>query len=513
MKVSNPILKGFYPDPSICRVGDDFYLANSSFAYFPGVPIFHSKDLAHWEQIGHVLDRKEQLPLNNVKHSNGIFAPTIRYHEGTFYMITTNVSAGGNFLVTAKDPSGPWSNPYYLGDEATGIDPSLFFDEDGSCYYVGTRPNPKGVTYNGDWEIWVQELDLHTMKLTGESSYLWKGALKEVIWPEGPHLYKKDDYYYLMIAEGGTGPNHSITIARSKNLRGPYENNPNNPILTHWHLGKKYPIVYVGHGDLVDDKQGNWYVIMLASRRCEGYTNLGRETFLAKVVWEDGWPIVNEGVGKLEDVVDIELPSCEVLKRKHCYHFYTKELEQSFVCLRNPKESMYEILEKEGVLRLFLQPETLTELASPTYLGVRQEEYDYMVSTHVAFVPQQVQEEAGIAIVQSNLYHMRFVLKSKDDAVYLCLISVQDGKDVILKEEKISAKQVELEIINHGQKADFIYKENGNRVLFLKEVDMRSLSTEVAGGFTGCTIGMYASSNGKESQTYADFHWFSYENI
>jgi beta-xylosidase len=155
----NPILPGFYPDPSICRVGEDFYLVNSSFAYFPGVPIWHSNNLARWEQIGNVLDRNSQLPLDKSGHSGGIFAPTIRYHNGIFYMITTNVSGGGNFIVTATKPEGPWSEPYLLGGEAQGIDPSLFFDQDGTCYYVGTRPNPEGVRYNGDWEIYVQKLD------------------------------------------------------------------------------------------------------------------------------------------------------------------------------------------------------------------------------------------------------------------------------------------------------------------------------------------------------------------
>ena len=160
--VKNPILCGFYPDPSICRAGEDYYIVNSSFVYGPGVPVFHSRDLAHWEQIGNILDRKEQFPVKGSEISEGIYAPTIRYHNGTFYMITTNVSYGGNFIVTAKNPAGPWSDPYYLGEEAPGIDPSLFFDDDGKCYYCGTRPNPEGVRYNGDWEIWVQELDLNT---------------------------------------------------------------------------------------------------------------------------------------------------------------------------------------------------------------------------------------------------------------------------------------------------------------------------------------------------------------
>ena len=202
----NPVLSGFYPDPSICRVGEDYYMVNSSFAYFPGIPVFHSRDLAHWEQIGNALDREEQLPLSGSEISRGIFAPTIRYHEGTYYIITTNVDHGGNFVITAQDPKGPWSVPHYLGDAAEGIDPSLFFDEDGKCYYVGTRPNPSGVRHNGDWEIWIEELDLHAMCLKGAGTAVWKGALKDCIWPEGPHLYKKDGWYYLMIAEGGTGP-------------------------------------------------------------------------------------------------------------------------------------------------------------------------------------------------------------------------------------------------------------------------------------------------------------------
>ncbi|MDE7283954.1 MAG: family 43 glycosylhydrolase, partial [Lachnospiraceae bacterium] len=199
----NPILPGFCPDPSICRVEDDYYIVTSSFAYFPGVPIYHSKDLAHWEQIGHVLTRESQLPLNGCGHSEGIFAPVLRYHKGTFYMITTNISGGGNFIVTADKPEGPWSEPYFLGDAAKGIDPSLYFEDDADgnthCYYIGTRPNSNGVSYNGDWEIWLEELDLETMQLRGDGKKVWKGAMNGVIWPEGPHLYKKDGFYLALL--------------------------------------------------------------------------------------------------------------------------------------------------------------------------------------------------------------------------------------------------------------------------------------------------------------------------
>lgn len=510
---TNPILKGFYPDPSICRVGEDFYLVHSSFAYFPGVPIFHSKDLVNWEQISHVLDRKSQLPLENCGHSRGIFAPTIRYHLGKFYMITTNVSSGGNFIVTANEPTGPWSEPYYLGEEAQGIDPSLFFDEDGTCYYVGTRPNQEGVRYNGDWEIWVQEVDLTSMKLVGESTKLWKGALNGVIWPEGPHFYKKGDYYYLMIAEGGTGPNHSITVARSKKVTGPYENNPNNPILTHRHLGNDYPIRYVGHGDLIDDINGNWYVVMLASRPYKGYTNLGRETFIAKVTWEQDWPVINAGIGKLEQEVILPLEEVRKLPKSSTYHFTTNQLDFSFVMLRNPKEKMYSLTDRENYLRLFLFQESLKEESNPSYLAVRQKDYFYQASTYLEFEAEHELEEAGLCVLQSNLYHVRFVKRKEENKEWIMLIICENGVDKILIKEEVNAKKIELKIVNRGQEADFYYRVKEEFKKLLENVDMHLLSTEIAGGFTGCTIGMYATSNGNESSNYADFAWLSYENL
>ncbi|HHE72603.1 MAG TPA: glycoside hydrolase family 43 protein, partial [Chloroflexi bacterium] len=281
----NPILSGFYPDPSICRVGDDYYLVNSSFEYFPGLPIFHSRDLVHWRQIGHVLDRPEQLNLDGVRPSGGLYAPTIRYHAGTFYVTNTLVDGPGpkgNFIVTATDPAGPWSEPVWL-DDAPGIDPSLFFDEDGRVWYVGNRHAFEG-HYPGHCEIWLQELDLENMTLVGERYLLWDGALKGAVYAEGPHLYRVNDHYYLMIAEGGTGHDHAVTIARSDSITGPYYPNPRNPILTHRHLGQDYPIVGTGHADLVETQYGEWWMVALAMRPYDGYFyNLGRETFLIPV--------------------------------------------------------------------------------------------------------------------------------------------------------------------------------------------------------------------------------------
>lgn len=511
-RIKNPIISGFYPDPSICAVGEDFYLVTSTFAYFPGVPIFHSRDLINWEQVGNILNRESQLNLEGVGHSQGIFAPTLRYHNGTYYLITTNVSHGGNFIVTAEKPEGPWSDPYWL-EGAEGIDPSLFFDDDGKAYYVGTRPNPDGVRYNGDWEDWVQELDLNTMCLIGESHKIWKGAMRDVIWPEGPHLYKKDGYYYLMIAEGGTGPEHCVTIARSKSIFGKYEGCPRNPIITHRHLGKNYPIKHVGHGDLVKTQDDKWFMVMLASRTCEGYCNTGRETFLAKVIWEDGWPVVNPGVGILELEQEHELLEYKVEPKEACYHFYGKELDTSFVFLRNPSESLYSLADKEGCLRLYLKEQSLKDLDNPAYIGIRQKDYYYMVSTMMEFNPVNEKESAGIAVVQSNEYHMRYeCIKDKEKNI-LQIVECIKGEDVLISKEEICTGKLYLKIVSNGQNLTFYYGNDGVNFKVLQEnVNSKNLSTEVAGGFVGCTIGMYASSNGSPTNNYADFYWFEYKN-
>jgi len=513
---SNPILSGFYPDPSICRVGEDYYLVNSSFAYFPGVPIWHSKNLAEWKQIGNVLDRKSQIPLNNSRHSGGIYAPTIRYYNGIYYLITTNVSGGGNFIVTAEKPEGPWSEPYFLGEEAPGIDPSLFIDSEGTCYYVGTRPNPEGVRYNGDWEIWVQKLDLISMKLIGKSYAIWKGALKDVIWPEGPHLYQKDGYYYLMIAEGGTGPNHAVTVARSKDIFGPYENNPNNPILTHRHLGKDYPIIYVGHGDLVNDTEGNWYMIMLASRRCEGYVGLGRETFLAKVVWEDEWPVVNPGVGKLEALVELPFEGDSPKTRDVQSLKDINTNKYDVVKLRNPKDEFFK--NNNEKIRLKFLPETLKELESPAYLGFRQLEYNYEATLVIEFDMLNEGDETGFVILQSNEYHIKFCIKSEekstDNLLKFQVIKCTNKEDHLLAEKLIPSSELKLgdidrmgiriKVKGHGQKADFIWINSEEEVPMLGNVDIHEMSTEIAGGFVGNTLGVYATSNGTSSENFID---------
>ncbi len=530
----NPIMPGFYPDPSVCAVGKDYYLVNSTFAYFPGLPVLHSKDLVHWEQIGNVMDRASQLPLAGAGHSQGLFAPTIRWHKGTFYVICTNVSHGGNYVVTAENPEGPWSEPHYL-EGADGIDPSLFFDDDGKCYYIGTHPNPEGCRYDGDWYIWIQELDINTWKLVGEHKNVWNGALRGVHWPEGPHLYKKEDYYYILHAEGGTGPEHAVSVCRSKDIWGPYENNFCNPILTHRHLGQAYPVKYVGHGDLFQTPAGEWCMTMLAVRPLEGYTTMGRETFLAKVTWENDWPVVNAGVGRLTDQVEINLPKwlpCQdpdshtsrsrgrnaVPGSDRSYDFaQMNTLGDEFLYLRNPESSHYNLETGKG-LYLTATSATLKEQKSPTYVGIRQQHHAFRMEA--ALEMEQSRDaccnkgdgsdcsakggancncHAGLALLQSNAYHLRLEVNQREVQAILC----QNGQDTIAGSVPLPALQpgnsLRLYLQVDGLRATAGYTADCLDVPVAENLDIRSLSTEVAGGFVGCTAGIYAVT-GKETE-------------
>lgn len=534
----NPILPGFHPDPSICRVGEDYYLVNSTFSYFPGVPIFHSKDLIHWTQIGNILDREEQLNLSETEHSGGIFAPTIRYYQGTYYMITTNVTHGGNFIVTAQKPTGPWSNPYFLED-ADGIDPSLFFDDDGRCYYCGTKGRREGGAFWGDNEIYIQELDLKTMKLIGPSYAAWHGALRDGEWQEGPHIYKKDGFYYLMIAEGGTGLNHAVTIARSKSLTAPFEGCKRNPILTHRHLGKNYPIVNTGHADLVETSTGEWFMVLLASRPCDGFCNLGRETFLVPVTWEDGWPVVNYGIGLVEE------KSFDDSVKRHSIveHFETDELPPYFLYLRNPIKENYSLKDNPSHLRLYSSPIRLVDKNSPTAVFIRQTNFCYSLEAKLLLSPFADSVETGIVLMQSNEFHYRFFItpikENEKNQLSLQLIECKNGIETIIAKENIltlnnpnsgertNQDYIYLKVLSQRQQLSFSYSFNETEYHYLTQnIDASILSTERAGGFVGTCLGVYIGDVHKEDgktefrsfdsqkeDNYVDFDWISYESF
>ncbi len=517
---NNPILPGFYPDPSLCRAGDDYYLVTSTFSYFPGIPVFHSRDLIHWEQIGNVLTRSGQFIFDGNEQSQGIFAPTIRYHDGLFYVITTNVSVhnGMNFIVTAENPAGPWSDPYPLASE--GIDPSLFFDDDGKCYYCGTKERREGSKYYGDNEIYIQELDLKTMKLIGESTAAWHGALRDAVWPEGPHLYKKDGYYYLLISEAGTEYYHAVTIARSKSLREPFKGNRANPILTHRHLGYHYPIVNVGHPDIVETKNGESWMVLLGSRPYGGYyRNLGRETFLVPFIWEDGWPVVNPGKGIVENKIPVpNLPESPVPAPKETTRFNIPELPFHFMYLRNPNPLNYSLTERPGFLRMKCSKEKLTERKSPSYVCVRQQSMSFLAETVLEFEPKNRSETAGLVINQSQDANLQCLVSMHNGSTTVQLVKIEKGEETVLASgtPERYCPFVRLVFEAAGQDLTVSYSasdtgkfDNEKSEKLAEHIDTRFLSTDCAGGFVGNTIGLYCSSNGSASDTVCDFEYLT----
>ena len=509
----NPILAGCYPDPSICRAGDDYYLVTSTFEYFPGLPVFHSRDLVNWHPIGHVLGRPSQLDLDEIRPSGGLYAPTIRYHRGVFYVINTLVDGktrSGNFVVTAADPAGPWSEPAWL-ESAPGIDPSLFFDDDGRAWYTGNRMAAQS-QYEGHTEIWLQELDLKSMRLIGDPQVLWDGAVKGAVWAEAPHLYKIQGRYYLMIAEGGTAHHHAVTIARSDALAGPYEPNRANPILTHRHLGLDHPIVGTGHADLVETQSGEWWMVLLAMRPYGGYFyNLGRETFLAPVRWEDGWPVVSPGTGKVEFSYPCpDLPEQPWPAPAPRDDFDGPGLGLQWNFLRTPRDEFWSLSERPGFLRLRLRPQSLSEASNPSFVARRQQHIHFTAQTRIEFAPRTQDECAGLALVQNKDFHFCLVL-TRGAGTVVRLIQRARGRQEILAEQPVEAAELSLKVEAHGQAYSFYFADQpGAWHALAEKVDGRILSTPVAGGFVGAFVALYASSNGQPSSNQADFDWFEY---
>ncbi len=435
-------------------------------------------------------------------------------------MITTFVESQTgerrNFYVTAEDPAGDWSDPIWL-EGAPGIDPSFFFDDDGTCYFTANRQPPSGQQYPKHMEIWLQEVDLEHGKLVGDRYSLWDGALKQIHAQEAPHIYKRNGYYYLIIAEGGTGHTHSVTVARSKTITGPYENCKLNPILTHRHLGRDYPIVNVGHADIVETQDGEWWMVALASRPYGGYyRNLGRETFLVPFRWEDDWPLVNPGKG----IIEIEskrpsLPEHRWPTSPACDHFESTDLDQCWNFIRTPHGEFWSLTERPGYLRLKLKPETINTETNPSFIGRRQQHLSFAARCALEFHPSQEQEVAGIVLLQNHNFQYRVELSHSNKKRTLQLIKRDDGNETLLAQALLpESEKLYLKVEAIEQDYHFYYATAAEQWETLKEyVDGRILSTDVAGGFVGSYIGMYASSQGKESESVADFDWFEYREI
>ncbi|MCH5275171.1 MAG: glycoside hydrolase family 43 protein [Lachnospiraceae bacterium] len=490
MKYQNPVLRGMYPDPSVCRAGDKYYMVCSTFQYFPGVPLFESEDMVNWKQIGHCLTRASQVKLNGVSTSGGIYAPTIRYHEGRFYMVTTNTTDKGNFYVYTDDIYGEWSEPVWV--EQDGIDPSLFF-EDGKSYFISNGYDEA----TGRPCIQMCEIDIETGKRMSETKALWHGTGGRYL--EAPHLYKFGEYYYILDAEGGTEYGHMVNYARSKNMWGPFEAFPGNPVLTNRNLGG-YILQGAGHGDVLEDKNGHWWFMHLAFRQIDRWMpfhHLGRESCLVPVAWKDDWFYIGDGTSQLS----YELPEREAAPQQIAFEKNIGNLAESheWCFLRNyiPENHM---ITKESI-RLKGTADTLFGLGLPTFAGIRQSE----LSMYISATLQSECEEAGLTLFMDEGHHYDLFLDGESNAVLRLSIGsvsadvkkVHVGKKATLK---VEAKPKEYHFLAVSG------EEDNSKSISMGVAETRYLSSEVACGFTGVMVGLYAVD---KAGKYAEFTEFS----
>ncbi|MFI1354674.1 glycoside hydrolase family 43 protein [Streptomyces sp. NPDC020898] len=490
--IDNPVIPGFHPDPSVCRVGEDYYLACSSFEYFPGVPLFHSRDLVHWAQIGNALDRPTQLRLPlDTPSSGGIYAPTLRHHDGRFWLIVTNVSGDGNLLFTATDPAGPWSDPVRLPG-VEGIDPDLAWDEDGNCW----------CTTAGVRQI---RIDPHTGETFGPSRRLWSGAPRALA-PEAPHLYRIGDYWYLLIAEGGTERCHGVSIARGRTPTGPFEPCPANPILTH--RGTDHPVQNTGHADLVQAADGSWWMVLLGVRPgggTPGWHVLGRETFLVPVDWADGWPVVGE--------LSTSMPAPPWPLQPHASvpgldDFDLSELAPHWISLRHRPPEACTTKEKPGWLTLRARGGSLDD-TDVTFVGRRQQH----VSCRVRALVDVTDGRGGLAVRLDEQHHYDIEASSGEVQVRARigpLSSVVASRPALPGPVVLRIEVVTVHAVDARTGPDTVtigIEEPDGTFVELASLDGKYLATEVAGGFTGRVIGMFAGAGS------VHFDWFEYEPV
>ncbi|MCL1806691.1 MAG: glycoside hydrolase family 43 protein [Oscillospiraceae bacterium] len=488
----NPIIKGYNPDPSVCRVGEDYYLVTSSFEYFPGVPVYHSKNLADWTLISHCLTRKEQLVLDDARPSGGIYAPTIRFYNGRFCMTTTNVSHKGNFIVTAPDPRGSWGDPIWI--KQGGIDPSIFFDDDGTAYFTSTGSD------DGKTGMYLCALHPETLEQQTESVLLTQGGGGR--FAEAPHLYKKDGFYYLLLAEGGTEFGHMVTIFRSRAVTGPYEPCPHNPILTHRGMNAQYsPIQCTGHADLLEDHNGNWWMVALGTRPLPGVMlhNLGRETFLAPVVWDSGdWPVVN-GNGTIGLQMSGPLPAPPAAGHSFGY------TEKDFLYIRNPEPARYTLAPERKAFTLRGGGTALRETdgTPPTFLGVRQTEFDMTAKADVTVGEDGA--KGGLAAYYGPDYHYAVYLTRFGGVTYVR--TCRRVHDIESKSERIPIYGDTATLSIQAGKECYMLccQDTSGKTVELARGAAAGLCTEGTASmtFTGTLLGMFAERGEVEFTEFA----------
>ena len=488
MTYRNPVIPGFYPDPSVCRVGNEFFLVASSFTYSPGVPIFRSSNLVEWTQIGNVLDRPSQLDLTATDDwsSLGIYAPTLRHHDGQFFMITTNVGSTGakSFLVTSKDPTGPWSEPVPV--PVPGIDPDLAWDGEGNCW----------VHFSGLGGIARCRIDSGTGTFLDGPHLTWSGTGLQ--YPEAPHLYEREGIWYLLIAEGGTHGGHCVSIARGPSPAGPWEVAPGNPILTH--RSTESPIQNTGHADLVEFTDGSWWMVLLGVRPKgigPGFHTLGRETFLVPVRWEDEWPVPGDPTPEMATAPG---PS-KAVQPAGREDFELPVLGHHWVGVRRPPDAMSSLTARPGWLVL-RGGEASLDSPEPTFVGRRQQHHYCRCSTRVEAAPAA---EAGLSVLMDHAAHYDVAVTGDRVVARARVGSLESIVGSTSRPDGPVTLTVETGPDGYGPDCVSLGFEDGAGAAHtLARLDGRYLSSEVTGGFLGRIVGMYAV--GGE----AAFEWFDY---
>jgi xylan 1,4-beta-xylosidase len=496
----NPVLRGMNPDPSVVRLGKEYFMATSSFEYFPSCPIYHSFDLVHWQRIGYALGRIEQFRVLHSDHPS-TYACTLRYHAGLFYALTTDVRVGENIMMTAKNPAGPWSNPIVI--DKGMFDPSLFFDDDGKVYY--TRRGPK-VGEN----IIQAEIDVQTGKLLTPFRTVSKGMVSED--DEGPHLYKIAGWYYLSLAEGGSRFLHMETIGRSKSPWGPFTPSPGNPWVSQ-HISWNYPVRTLGHCDLIDTSRGDWWTVCLGTRHFNyAHFSLGRETFLFPVQWKDGWPSVSK-----DDVTSLtphhQPPGNHPFPAEPVRdNFDQPVLNPEWNTIGPSGMGVLSLTARPGFLRLHGQANGLSFKQSTAFVGRRQTEWRTTSSTRLEFHPKQENERAGLTIFMSPLYHYDIAKIWRDGKTYIQLRKQVDDLHVIAAEAEIEDGPLLLRIESDAEQYQFFYAKDGGAWNLLGTGEERLIASEVANVWSGAYLAMF--SEGENAGTaIADFDWFDYTAI
>lgn len=511
--IRNPLLPGCHPDPSVCRVGEWYYLVTSTFEYLPGLPVLRSRDLAHWETVGHVIDRPGMLDFDGIGSSGGLYAPTIRYGLGLFWVVCTLVdrddsARGGNFLVTAADAAGPWSDPIPL--DAVGIDPSLAFDDEGRVWLHGTR-----LAADPEWpsqtEVWVREYSPARQALVGREHVIWRGAVRGAVWAEGPHLYRVGDGWLLVAAEGGTEFHHAVSVARATEVTGPYEPNPANPVLTHRHLGRRPGVIGVGHADLVQAPDGTWLAVLLGMRAADGFHYpLGRETFLCPVQWQDGWPVLAPDEGRVPEAVPApwltEEPDVRTWQPDGRDPGEVPSGDRRWTALRAlPAEVA---AADRDAWRMPVRAATLADPTTVAFLGIRQQHADVDVRCVLDAGGLALGESAGLVVRQSERDHAMLQVTRRDGGLVASGLRARAGVCEAGREAPVPGDEVELVLRVRG----FDYRlEHDGRTLIV--VDGRELDAAATGGFLGLWIGVHATSHGASPSGHVRIARMTYEPV